>query len=116
MTDGVAAILGAEIGTRTVVADERLAYVYDPDGNFRPRLNEESVTVQRIRTDHYEQLVHDLIARHVRETQSRYAEQLLLDWEMEKDKFWLIVPKDMLDKLEHPLEEDAPAAARQPAE
>ncbi len=117
MTGGVAVILG-EVGDNFAAGmTGGLAFAYDPEGSFRRRLNEESITVQRVETEHYEQLLHDLIVRHVRETQSRYAEQLLLDWQMEKDKFWLIVPKDMLDKLDYPLtEEEAAAAAKQPAE
>ena len=39
----------------------------------------------------------------MKETQSRFAEALLRDWDLEKDKFHQVVPKEMLDKLEHPL-------------
>ncbi|MEX2409472.1 MAG: glutamate synthase-related protein, partial [Rhodovibrionaceae bacterium] len=118
MTGGTAVILGTVGDNFAAGMTGGLAFVYDPQGSFRPRLNEDSVTVQRLQSAYYEQLVHDLIVRHIRETQSRYAEQLQLDWEMEKAKFWLIVPKDMLDKLEHPLsdEQTAQDAARQPAE
>ena len=116
MTGGVAVILG-EVGDNFAAGmTGGLGFVYDPEGSFRPRLNEESVTVQRVQTAHYESLVHDLVARHVRETQSRYAEQLLLDWQMERDKFWMIVPRDMLDKLDHPLTAEQDDAAKQPAE
>ena len=52
-------------------------------------------------------LMRDLIAEHVRETQSRFAERLLIDWEMERAKFWQIVPKEMIDRLEHPITMEA---------
>ncbi len=39
----------------------------------------------------------------MKETQSRFAEALLRDWDLEKDKFLQVVPKEMLDKLEHPV-------------
>ncbi len=114
MTGGTTVILG-EVGDNFAAGmTGGLAFVYDHLGSFRPRLNEDSVTVQRLPGGYYDSLVYDLIARHIRETQSRYAEQLLLDWEMEKAKFWLIVPKDMLDKLEHPLREEAMASTAQP--
>ena len=48
-------------------------------------------------------MLSDLIAEHKTETQSRFAERLLIDWRLERDKFWQIVPKEMLDRLEHPV-------------
>jgi len=50
-----------------------------------------------------ENVVRGLLAEHVKETQSRFAEALLRDWDLEKDKFFQVVPKEMLDKLEHPV-------------
>ena len=53
----------------------------------------------------------DLVAEHALATQSRFAEQLLLDWARELPRFWQVVPKEMLARLPHPLSEDAQAAA-----
>ena len=58
---------------------------------------------QRIETDHWEKVCRDLLAEHVRETQSRYAERILADWPLERDRFWQIVPKEMLGRLDAPL-------------
>jgi len=44
-----------------------------------------------------------LVEEHVKETQSRYAQELLLNWEHNKAHFWQIVPKEMIDKLEIPV-------------
>ena len=50
-----------------------------------------------------------LIEQHAEETQSRFARRLLNDWMLERGKFWQIAPKEMLDKLAHPLSDARPA-------
>ncbi len=67
---------------------------------------------QRIETEHWEAVVKDLLAQHVQETQSRYAERLMVDWELERAKFWQIVPREMVERLEHPVTRDAEARRR----
>jgi glutamate synthase (NADPH/NADH) large chain len=51
-----------------------------------------------------------MIEEHATETQSRFAGRLLNDWLLERGKFWQVVPKEMLNRLEQPLS-DRPAAA-----
>jgi glutamate synthase (NADPH/NADH) large chain len=46
----------------------------------------------------------------VQETGSRFAARLLNEWEMERDRFWHVVPKDYARYLPVPMEE-APAIA-----
>ncbi len=67
---------------------------------------------QRVETAHWEGVLRDLIAEHARETQSRFAEQLLIDWRHEKHHFWQIVPKEMLERLDHPLRPETEAEKR----
>ena len=67
---------------------------------------------RRVETQQWEGVVRELIAEHVRETQSRFAEQLLIDWRHEKARFWQIVPKEMIERLEHPLATEAEAEKR----
>ena len=57
-----------------------------------------------------------LVAEHARETQSRYAAQLLNDWELVRDRFWQVVPIEMIHRLEHPVAEDDRFAASRPAQ
>jgi len=114
MTGGVAVILGGVGDNFAAGMTGGMAFVYDVDGTFETRVNPDAVIHQRIETPYYESLVRDLVAEHARETQSRYAAQLLNDWELEKGKFWQIVPKEMIDRLEHPISTE-PALAR-PAE
>jgi glutamate synthase (NADPH/NADH) large chain len=54
--------------------------------------------------------VRELIAEHLEATQSAFAERLLNDWDREVAKFWQVVPKEMVDRLEHPLTREAVAA------
>ena len=58
---------------------------------------------QRLQVEHYENMLKNLIKEHIKETHSPFAEQLLQDWDMEKGKFWQVVPKEMLDKLDIPV-------------
>ncbi len=44
-----------------------------------------------------------LVEEHFQETQSRFTEQLLANWTDELGRFWQVAPKEMLDKLEHPI-------------
>ena len=62
---------------------------------------------QRLDSAHWEGVVQDLIAEHVRETQSKFAARLLNDWPLERGKFWQIVPKEMLTRLARPLSDKA---------
>jgi glutamate synthase (NADPH/NADH) large chain len=87
-----------------------MAFVYDEAGTFPLFVNEESVIHQRIEVEHYEDLLRGLIEEHVRETQSRFASQLLNDWHLVRDRFWQVVPREMLNRLEVPV-----AALRAPA-
>ncbi|MEE9140192.1 MAG: glutamate synthase large subunit [Alphaproteobacteria bacterium] len=103
MTGGIAAVLGPVGDNFAAGMTGGMAFVYDPDGTFEDRVNADSIVYQRIETDHWDEVVRGLIAAHVAETQSRFAQKLLVDWVVEKPKFWQVVPKEMLDKLEHPL-------------
>jgi glutamate synthase (NADPH/NADH) large chain len=80
-----------------------MAFVYDPAGEFPHHVNGETVIWQRIATPHWEGVLKDLIEEHVRETQSRFAEQVLVDWGREVRRFWQVVPKEMLERLTQPL-------------
>ncbi len=103
MTGGVAVLLG-EVGNNFAAGmTGGMAFVYDPEDLLHERINEDSVIYQRIETDHWEALVKDLIQQHQQETQSRFAERLLIDWSKERAKLWQVVPKEMLDRLEHPV-------------
>jgi glutamate synthase (NADPH/NADH) large chain len=88
-----------------------MAFVYDPDEVLPLRINPQGVVFQRLESDHWEALVKSLIEEHHEETQSRFAQRLLIHWQQERGHFWQVVPREMLERLEQPLS-DAEAAQR----
>ena len=53
--------------------------------------------------EHWESQLRELIERHLEETGSRAAADILQHWEAEKGNFLQVCPLEMLDKLPHPL-------------
>jgi len=107
MTGGQVVVLG-DVGANFGAGfTGGMAFIYDVDGTFEHRVNPENVVWQRIEVDHYEEALKDLLCEYARETQSSRAQQILQDWTHEKGKFWQVVPKEMLDKLEVPVTQDA---------
>jgi glutamate synthase (NADPH/NADH) large chain len=72
-------------------------------------LNGDSVLACRLASKHWEGALKALIEEHVRRTGSPRAAQLLSRWAQARAKFWQICPKEMLQRLVHPLS-DAVAA------
>ncbi len=109
MTGGVAAVLG-EVGQNFGAGmTGGMAFVHDGDGSFGRRANPDSIVWQRIATAHWEAALRGLVEEHVRQTDSKWARGLLDDWARAISRFWQVVPKEMLDRLPHPLDE-LPAA------
>jgi glutamate synthase (NADPH/NADH) large chain len=88
-----------------------MAFVYDADDVLPERINPDSVIHQRLETDYWENLLRELISEHWRETQSAFAQQLLVDWAHEKRRFWQVAPREMLALLEHPVTREAEKVA-----
>jgi glutamate synthase (NADPH/NADH) large chain len=107
MTGGIAVILGPVGDNFAAGMTGGMAFVYDPEETLPERVNPDSVVIQRLETEHWERVLSELIAEHKAETQSRFAERLLIDWRLERGKFWQIVPKEMLERLEHPVTQEA---------
>jgi glutamate synthase (NADPH/NADH) large chain len=111
MTNGVAVILG-EVGANFGAGmTGGMAYVHDPDNTFEQRVNPESLVWQRIEVDHYANELKALIKEHVAETQSKYAEHILLDWDRQVGHFWQIVPKEMVSRVAVPITAEEKATA-----
>jgi glutamate synthase (NADPH/NADH) large chain len=103
MTGGVAVILG-DVGANFAAGmTGGMAFVYDKDDNFRFRLNPDSVIAQRVETEYWENVLKELIERHVELTQSAHAQEILLNWERERERFYQVVPKEMLHRLAEPV-------------
>jgi glutamate synthase (NADPH/NADH) large chain len=109
MTGGTAVILGRVGDNFAAGMSGGMAFVYDAAGDFADRVNGDGVIFQRLAASHWEGVLKDLVAEHARETQSRFAAQLLNDWALERGHFWQVVPCEMLARLTHPLSDAAPA-------
>ena len=103
MTGGNTVILG-EVGDNFAAGmTGGMAFVYDPDNNLEDVINPNSVIWQRLETKYWIDFLHSLVAKHVDETSSEYAKKILNDWDLNQKFFYQICPKEMLDKLEHPI-------------
>jgi len=83
--------------------------------SFEHNLNNESVVTLNQMTAYWEAVLKGLIEDHAKETGSRWAGMLLSNWDTRKDQFVQVVPKEMLDKLEHPVFDETNSNAQQEA-
>ena len=111
MTGGTIVILGKVGDNFAAGMTGGMAFVYDAGDEFPARVNGESVIWQRVQTPYWEAMLRALVEEHALQSQSRFAQQLLLDWERELPRFWQVVPKEMLTRLPAPLALAAPQAA-----
>jgi glutamate synthase (NADPH/NADH) large chain len=107
MTGGTAVILGAVGPNFAAGMTGGMAFVLDTDGRFERRVNPDSVVWQRLASAHWEAVLKALVARHVAETDSRHAAAILSDWDSMRNRFWQVCPKEMVARLEHPLDDRA---------
>jgi len=103
MTGRTAVILGPAGDNFAAGMTGGMAFVYDEAGEFPRYVNPDSVVWQRLDSAYWESEVKSLIAEHVAETQSRFAQRLINDWALERDRFWQVAPKEMLSRLPQPL-------------
>ncbi|SFP89358.1 glutamate synthase large subunit [Tranquillimonas alkanivorans] len=103
MTGGVAVILG-DIGANFGAGmTGGMAYLYDPEGRAEVLMNKETLVTCPVTVEHWEEGLKSLIERHLAETRSRKAAEILQNWEEEKTYFLQVCPKEMLPHLSHPL-------------
>ena len=103
MTGGVAVILG-DIGANFGAGmTGGMAYLYDPQGRATMRMNHETLVHCPVAEGHWEQELKTLIELHAAETGSRKAADILQHWDLEKENFVQICPKEMLTRIPAPL-------------
>ncbi|CAA7627552.1 glutamate synthase large subunit [Magnetospirillum sp. SS-4] len=112
MTGGTAVILGAVGANFAAGMTGGMAFVYDSDASFPRRVNPDTVVWLRPEAAHWQDVLKALVKEHAEVTQSAWAEAILADWDRELLKFWQVVPKEMLNRLEHPVSREAIAAAQ----
>ncbi|MBP0482244.1 glutamate synthase large subunit [Sagittula salina] len=103
MTGGVAVILGGIGANFGAGMTGGMAYLYDPKGVATELMNLESIVTCPVTVSAWEDQLKALIERHVEETRSVKGAELLQHWDLEKANFLQICPKEMLNKIPHPL-------------
>ena len=103
MTGGIAVILGTIGANFGAGMTGGMAYLYDPEGQVDDMLNMESLVTGPVAVQHWEDQLLRLIQRHVEETNSAKGAEILRNWDLEKANFVQVCPKEMLDKIPHPL-------------
>jgi len=103
MTGGTAVVLG-DVGVNFGAGmTGGMAFVYDPEGSFERKVNPDTVTWQRVDHPHWDAVLKAMVDEHVAETKSPLGARLLNDWNREVERFWQVVPKEMLSRLPVPL-------------
>ncbi|MEX1236148.1 MAG: glutamate synthase large subunit [Roseovarius sp.] len=103
MTGGVAVILGRLGANFGAGMTGGMAYLYDPNGDAAPLMNRETIVTCAVQHPHWEAELKGLIERHAAETGSLKAQDILQHWATERGHFLQVCPREMLDKLPHPL-------------
>ena len=105
MTGGIAVVLGP-VGTNFGAGmTGGMAFVYDPEGKFPERANGESLTWHRLASAHWGGVLKGLVAAHAEATDSKWSNGLLDDWDRTLGAFWQVVPREMLERLEAPIDD-----------
>jgi glutamate synthase (NADPH/NADH) large chain len=111
MTGGVAVVLGSTGANFGAGMTGGMAFVYDADGSFEAGANGESIVWQRLASMHWEAVLKNLIEEHHAATDSKWSGGLIEDWERVRGRFWQVVPKEMLTRLAHPLDDSVDMVA-----
>ena len=67
-------------------------------------MNHETLVTVPVSEGHYMAELETLLERHLEETGSRKAAAILQHWDEKKHKFLQVVPKEMLGKLDVPVD------------
>ena len=70
---------------------------------FSNYVNYESVFCCKLEKSYWENVLKELVDRHIRFTNSMIAKEIIANWEIEKNNFWQVVPNEVLETLEHPI-------------
>ena len=112
MTGGNAVILGAVGNNFGAGMTGGMAFILDLDRDFEKHANPESIIWQRLDSDYWEEHLKSLIEAHHKTTDSNWSETILRDWDRWRERFWQVCPKEMVERIEHPLSDgDAVVAA-----
>ena len=107
MTGGNAVILGPVGSNFGAGMTGGMAFILDTDRKFEKQANPESIIWQRLDSAHWEAHLKGLIEAHHEATDSKWSETILRDWDRWRERFWQVCPKEMVDRIAHPLSDSA---------
>jgi glutamate synthase (NADPH/NADH) large chain len=93
MTGGRVVVLGPTGRNFGAGMSGGIAYVYDHDGEFRSRLNDEMVVLEEL-TDEDRGFIREVVERHGELTGSDVARRLLAGWSVAVSHFRKVMPLD----------------------
>lgn len=105
MTGGIAVVLGAVGANFGAGMTGGMAFVYDAGASFERRANGDSIVWQRLASAHWEAVLKNLVRAHAAATDSNWSQGILDDWDRARTKFWQVIPKEMLERLPHALDD-----------
>jgi len=94
MTGGRVVVIGGTGRNFAAGMSGGIAYVLDEAGNFKRRCNLGMVDLEPLVDVEDVEKVKDLLARHIRYTQSAVAARLLVNWERTRESFVKVMPRD----------------------
>ncbi len=103
MTGGTAVLLGKVGDNFGAGMTGGMAFVLDQEGQFEAAVNRDGVIVTRLASPYWEGVLRSLIAEHAAETGSRFAADILRDWDVMRGQFWQVCPKEMISRIAQPL-------------
>ncbi len=94
MTGGRVVILGPTGRNFAAGMSGGVAYVWDPNGDFRERCNLEMVELERVEGEEDTNELRELVQLHQRYTRSTVAETILDNWPESLERFVKVMPTD----------------------
>ena len=103
MTGGNVVILGNVGENFAAGMTGGMAFIYDKNNTFSNYLNSDSVAYFRLEKSYWENLLKELIVKHIKFTNSIKAKEIIDNWETTKKLFWHVIPKEILNQLKNPI-------------
>ena len=107
MTGGEVVILGPTGHNFGAGMTGGMAYIYDAEEMFEQRANPETLVIVPLTQPYWQNKLKELVELHKDRTESEQAAYLLNNWENEVTRFKLVVPKEIVDTLAHPIQPEA---------
>ncbi len=100
MTGGRVVVIGRTGRNFAAGMSGGIAFVWNPDGDFHTRCNQEMVGLEALEEEEDLEVVHGLLQRHLEYTESTVAAGILECWPAEAKRFVKVMPRDFKRVLE----------------